>query len=87
MKELFAAIKKYQHDIYFIVIGLAAAAAMIVFFAQALGFVAGEIGRALESNTGANTSVRFNLDGLHQLNLGAPAAPAPAPVSSSTQTP
>ncbi len=87
MKEFFAVIKKYQHDIYFIAIGLTVAAVMIAFFVQALGFVAGEIGRALESDTSANTSIRFNLDGLHQLNLGAPAAPVSTPPSSNTQTP
>ncbi len=83
MKDFFVAIKKYQHDIYFVVVGLVMAALIITLFVQALGFVAGEIGRGLETDSTGNTTVHFNIDGLRQLNLGAPATP----VSSSTQTP
>ena len=94
MKELLAAIKKYQHDIYFTGIGLVFAVLLIVFFLETLGFVASQIGAALETNVTADNTVRFNLDGLHQLNLVAPSAPAPAPapasvpaVSTSTPSP
>ena len=83
MKDFFAAIKKYQHDIYFVVVGLVMAALMITLFVQVLGFVSGEIGRGLETASTAGTTVRFNIDGLRQLNLGAPTVPA----SSSAQTP
>ncbi|MFA6495010.1 MAG: hypothetical protein WC246_01865 [Candidatus Paceibacterota bacterium] len=78
MKETFATIKKYQHDIYFTAIGLVVSALMIVFFVHALSFVAQELARALESNAGAQSVVRFNLDGLRQLNVGAPAQSAPS---------
>ena len=83
MKELLAAIKKYQHDIYFTGVGLALAAVLIVFFVQALGFVASQISAALETDTTADNTVRFNLDGLHQLNLGAPSVSVPASASTS----
>ncbi len=83
MKDFFATIKKYQHDIYFTGIGLVLAVLLIVFFVETLGFVAGQISAALGTGATADTTVRFNLNGLHQLNLSAPAVSVPAPVSTS----
>jgi hypothetical protein len=86
MEEFIATLKKYQHDIYFVVIGITIAVLLIGFFVSSLGFVAVEIGRSLESGSTMSSAVQFNLDKLQQLPIGAPSSTA-STTSSSDQTP
>lgn len=85
IKISFESIKKNQRDIYFILIGLAAAIILVFVFVSSVSFLVGQLEDALGTGTSSYQPVHFNIDGLKSLNI-IPTPTSTAATSSALQS-
>jgi len=64
-------VRRYGKDIAFGVVGIVLTIILIVLFIQSVGFLVTSVDSALSIKEGAEAPVRFNIQGLQNLGLGA----------------